>query len=297
MRVMKPSIGSLAVIALVTTVAPAAAQTLEKVAQSNKITVSYRESAAPFSYVIESTKAVGFAVDLTDAIVRDLRKKLGLSYLEVVYMPVTAQNRIPLLMSGAYDLECGSTTNTSARGKDVAFSVSHFYAGTRLLVKKASGIQNYGDLMHKTVASTGGSTNEKVLRAYGLEKNLDLQFVLSKDYADGLKLLETDQAVALALDDILLFGLKANSKSSNMLEVVGETLQVEPYGCMMRKDDPEFKKLVDGTITRLMDSGEFAKLYAKWFESPIPPNGVNLSMPMSAQLKANLKLHSDKPAQ
>lgn len=294
---MKHATGFLAAIALVTTVTPAAAQTLEKVAQSNKITVFYRESSVPFSYLIVPSKAVGFAVDLTDAIVDDLRKKLGKPNLDIIYMPVTAQNRIPLLMSGAYDLECGSTTNTSSRGKDVAFSVSHFYAGTRLLVKKGAGIQNYGDLMHKTVASTGGSTNEKVLRAYGIEKNLDLQFVLGKDYDDALQLLETDQAAALALDDILLYGLKANSKNPNMLEVVGETLQVEPYGCMMRKDDPEFKKLVDGTITRLMDSGEFAKLYGKWFETPIPPKNVNLSMPMSAQLKENLKLHSDKPAQ
>lgn len=297
MLVMKHATGFLAVVALVAAVTPTAAQTLEKVAQSNRITVSYRESSVPFSYLITPTKAVGFSVDLTDAIVDDLRKKLNRPHLDVIYMPVTAQNRIPLLMSGAYDLECGSTTNTSSRGKDVAFSVSHFYAGTRLLVKKVSGIQNYGDLMHKTVASTGGSTNEKILRAYGLEKNLDLQFVLGKDYDDALQLLETDQAAALALDDILLFGLKANSKNSNMLEVVGETLQVEPYGCMMRKDDPEFKKLVDGTITRLMDSGEYAKLYVKWFESPIPPKGANLSMPMSAQLKANLRLHSDKPAQ
>lgn len=297
MRVMKHATGFLTVIALVTTVAPTAAQTLEKLAQNNRITVSFRESSVPFSYVIGSTKAVGFSVDLTNAIVDDLRKKVNRPHLDVIYMPVTAQNRIPLLVSGAYDLECGSTTNTSSRGKDVAFSVSYFYAGTRLLVKKSSGIQNYGDLMRKTVASIGGSTNEKVLRAYGSEKNLDLQLVLGKDYDEGLQLLETDQAAALALDDILLFGLKANSKNSTTLEVVGETLQVEPYGCMMRKDDPEFKKVVDRTITRLMNSGEFTKLYAKWFESPIPPKGVNLSMPMSSKLKENLKLHSDKPAQ
>jgi len=273
------------------------AQTLKKVADSNKITVSYRESSVPFSYLISPTKAVGFAVDLTEAIVDDVRTKLKKPGLEVAYMPVTSQTRIPLLINGTYDLECGSTTNNSARGKDVAFAISHFFTGTRLLVKKTSGIKNYADLANKTVASTAGSTNEKVLRQYSADKHLNMQIILGKDYDDSLLLVENDSAVAFAMDDILLFGLIANSKNPGSLEVVGDTLQVEPYGCMLRKDDPEFKKLVDGTISRLMKSGEFSKLYAKWFESPIPPKGMILNMPMSEQLKANLKALSDKPAQ
>lgn len=273
------------------------AQTLKKIADSNKITVSYRESSVPFSYLISPTKAVGFAVDLTEAIVDDVRKKLKKPGLEVAYMPVTSQTRIPLLVNGTYDLECGSTTNNSARGKDVAFAISHFFTGTRLLVKKTSGIKNYADLANKTVASTAGSTNEKVLRQYSADKHLNMQIILGKDYDDSLLLVENDSAVAFAMDDVLLFGLIANSKNPGSLEVVGDTLQVEPYGCMLRKDDPEFKKLVDGTISRLMKSGEFSKLYAKWFESPIPPKGMILNMPMSKQLKANLKALSDKPAQ
>jgi len=273
------------------------AQTLKKVADTNKITVSYRESSVPFSYLISPTKAVGFAVDLTEAIVDDVRTKLKKPGLEVAYMPVTSQTRIPLLINGTYDLECGSTTNNSARGKDVAFAISHFFTGTRLLVKKTSGIKNYADLANKTVASTAGSTNEKVLRQYSADKHLNMQIILGKDYDDSLLLVENDSAVAFAMDDILLFGLIANSKNPGSLEVVGDTLQVEPYGCMLRKDDPEFKKLVDGTISRLMKSGEFSKLYAKWFESPIPPKGMILNMPMSEQLKANLKALSDKPAQ
>ena len=272
------------------------AQTLKKIADSNKITVSYREASVPFSYLIGSTKAVGFSVDLTEAIIDDVRKAVNKPNLEVATMPVTSQNRIPLLMNGTYDLECGSTTNNSTRGKDVTFAINHFYTGTRLLTKRSSGIRNYADLAKKTVASTTGTTNAQVIRKYNTDNNLDMQIVLGKDHDDSLLMVETDRAVAFAMDDILLFGLRANSKSPDTLQVVADSLQVEPYACMVRKDDPDFKKLVDGTITRLMRSGEFARMYTKWFESPIPPKGVNLSLPMSQQLKDNLREMSDKPA-
>ena len=272
------------------------AQTLEKIASSNKITVSYREASVPFSYLIGSSKSVGFSVELTEAIIDDVRKKVKKPTLEVAYMPVTSQNRIPLLMNGTYDLECGSTTNNSTRAKDVTFAINHFYTGTRLLAKKASGIKNYADLAKKTVASTTGTTNAQVIRKYNADKKLDIQIILGKDHDDSLLLVENDRATAFAMDDILLFGLMANSKNPATLEVVGDALQVEPYACMVRKDDPEFKKLVDDTITRLVKSGEFAKLYDKWFMSPIPPKGVNLNLPMAAELKDNLKELSDKPA-
>jgi glutamate/aspartate transport system substrate-binding protein len=274
----------------------AGAQTLKKIADSNTITVSYRESSVPFSYLIGPNKAVGFAVDLADAVVDDVRANLKRPALEVVHMPVNAQTRMPLLINGTYDLECGSTTNNATRGKEVSFAISHFYTGTRLLTKKSSGIKSYADLANKTVASTAGSTNEAVLRKYIADKNLSTEIVLGKDYDDSMRLVEEGRAVAFAMDDILLFGLMANSKNPGSLEVVGDTLQVEPYGCMLRKDDPEFKTLVDGTIKRLMQSGEFSRLYTKWFESPIPPKGTNLNMPMSERLKANLQEHSDKPA-
>jgi ABC-type amino acid transport substrate-binding protein len=274
----------------------ASAQTLKKVADSNKITVSYRESSVPFSYLISATKAVGFSVDLTEVIIDDVRKKLNKPTLDVARVAVTSQNRIPLLVNGTYDLECGSTTNNSARGKDVAFSINIFYTGTRLLTKKLSNIKNYADLAKKTVASTTGTTNAQVMRKFNADQNLDMQLILGKDHDDSLLLVESDRAVAFAMDDILLFGLIANSRNAASLEVVGDSLQVEPYACMMRKDDPEFKALVDGTISRMMKSGEFAKLYAKWFETAVPPRGTNLSLPMSPQLKDNLKALSDKPA-
>lgn len=281
---------------LITATPTATAQTLEKIASSNRITVGHRESSVPFSYLAGSSKAVGFSVDLTEAIVSEVKRRLDRPTLGVSSIAVTGQNRIPLLVDGSYDLECGSTTHTSAREKDVAFSVNYFYAGTRLLTKKGSGIRGMADLAKKTVATTGGSTNEKVLRKEIADRGLDTQVLASKDYADGLADLLADKAAALALDDVLLFGLRANAADPAALEVVGEALQVEPYGCMLRKNDPEFKALVDGTIGRLMSSGEFTRLYAKWFESPIPPKGANLAMPMSEPLKANLREQSDKAA-
>ena len=272
------------------------AQTLKKVTDNNKITVAYRESSVPFSYLISQTKAVGFSVDLTEAILDDVRKAVKKPNLEVAYLSVTSQNRIPLLMNGSIDLECGSTTNNSTRGKDVAFAINHFYTGTRLLTKTSSGVQNYADLAGKTVASTTGTTNALVMRKYNADKNLDMKILLGKDHDDSLLLVEGDRALAFAMDDILLFGLRANSKNPDSLHVVGDSLQVEPYACMLRKDDPEFKAVVDGTVSRLMKSGEFSKMYTKWFESPIAPRGVNLNLPMSQQLKDNIQALSDKPA-
>ena len=274
----------------------AQADTLKKVADSNKITVAYRESSVPFSYLAGSTKAVGFAVDLTDAIVDAVKKKLGKPNLEVGMMAVTSQNRIPLLTNGTIDLECGSTTNNIARGKDVAFAINHFYTGTRLLAKKSSNIKNYADLAGKTVASTTGTTNAQVIRKYSQDQNLGMNLILGKDHDDSLLLVQSDRAVAFAMDDVLLFGLMANSKDPASLEVVGDSLQVEPYACMLRKDDPAFKALVDGVITDAMKSGEFERLYTKWFMSPIAPKNINLNLPLSAQLRDNLKAFSDKPA-
>lgn len=274
----------------------ASAQTLQKVADANKITVSYREASVPFSYLIGSKTAIGFSVELTEAVIDDVRKKIKKPNLEVNYMAVTSQNRIPLMVNGTIDLECGSTTNNSTRAKDVTFSTNIFYTGTRLLTKKDSGIKNYADLAGKTVASTTGTTNAQVIRKYSADKKLDMQIVLGKDHDDSLLLVENDRVKAFAMDDILLFGLRANSKNPAALEVVGDSIQVEPYACFMRKDDPEFKKLVDGTLARLIKSGEFNRLYTKWFMSPIPPKGVNLNLPMSAELKDNLKAMSDKPA-
>ena len=272
-----------------------AADTLAKIAASGKITLAYRESSVPFSY-LDGGKPIGFSVELSNAVVEAVKKKLNKPNLEVAMMAVTSQNRIPLLSNGTIDLECGSTTNNSARAKDVSFAVNHFYTGTRLLVKKSSNIKDYADLAKKTVTSTTGTTNALVMRKYNAEKNLDMDIVLAKDHADAFLLVESGRAVAFAMDDILLFGLMANAKNPAEFEVVGEALQVEPYACMLAKDDAAFKKLVDDTFIGLMKSGEFEKMYTKWFLQPIPPKNVPLNLPMSPQLRDNIKSPSDKPA-
>ncbi|MDR7377752.1 glutamate/aspartate transport system substrate-binding protein [Rhodoferax ferrireducens] len=274
----------------------ASADTLQKIAESGQITVAYREASVPFSYLAGATTPEGFSVEITNAVVDAVKKQLKKPDLKVTLQAVTSQNRIPLLQNGTIDLECGSTTNNTVRGKDVQFAINHFYTGTRLLVKKAAGIKNYADLAKKTVASTSGTTNAQVIRKYNLEKNLGMEIQLGKDHDDAMLLVDSGRASAFAMDDILLFGLIGNAKNPAEWEVVGDSLQVEPYACMLRKDDPQFKQLVDGVIGGMMKSGQFEKLYTKWFMSPIPPKGQNLNLPMSKELRDNLKALSDKPA-
>ena len=274
----------------------AQADTLKKIADTGKITVAYRESSVPFSYLAGSGGPVGFAVEITNAIVDAVKKQLNKPGLKVDMQAVTSQNRIPLLQNGTIDIECGSTTNNSARGKDVQFAINHFYTGTRLLVKKNSGIKNWADLAKKKPSTTTGTTNVQVIRKYSKDNNLDFDIVLGKDHDDSMLLVDAGRAEAFAMDDILLFGLKNNARNPADWDVVGDALQVEPYACMMRKDDPQFQKLVNGVIGGMMKSGEFERLYTKWFMSPIPPKGQVIGLPMSQELKDNLTAQSDKPA-
>jgi ABC-type amino acid transport substrate-binding protein len=273
------------------------ADTLKKIADSGKITVAYRESSVPFSYLAGGNSAVGFSADLTNSVLDEVKKRLNNPNIKVESQAVTSQNRIPLLQNGTIDLECGSTTNNSTRGKDVQFTTNLFYTGTRLLTKKTSGIKNYADLAKKTVATTTGTTNAQVMRKYNADNSLGMDIVLGKDHDDAVLMVDSGRAVAFAMDDILLFGLKGNAKNPGEWDVVGDSLQVEPYACMMRKDDPKFQELVNGVIGGMMKSGDFEKLYTKWFMSPIPPKGQNLNLPMSKELRDNLKAQSDKPAQ
>ncbi|MHA7599402.1 amino acid ABC transporter substrate-binding protein [Alicycliphilus sp. T452] len=274
----------------------AQADTLKKVADTGKITVAYRESSVPFSYLAGSGGPVGFSVEITNAIVDAVKKQLNKPGLKVDMQAVTSQNRIPLLQNGTIDIECGSTTNNAVRGKDVQFAINYFYTGTRLLVKKNSGIKNWADLARKKVSSTTGTTNAQVIRKYSKDNNLDFDIVLGKDHDDSMLLVDAGRAEAFAMDDILLFGLKNNARNPADWDVVGDALQVEPYACMMRKDDPQFQKLVNGVVGGMMKSGEFEKLYAKWFMAPIPPKGQVIGLPLSQELKDNLTAQSDKPA-
>jgi glutamate/aspartate transport system substrate-binding protein len=271
------------------------ASTLAKMAETGSITLSYRESSVPFSY-LDNAKPIGFSVEVCDRIVDELKAKVKRPDLKVERMPVTSQNRIPLVQNGTVDLECGSTTNNSARREQVEFAVNYFYTGTRLMAKKTAGIKSLTDLKGKKVATTAGTTNFQVLRKYFRDNNLDTEIITAKDHADGALLAENGRVEAYAMDDILLYGLVANSKAPADWVVTGEPLQVEPYAIMLRKNDPDFKKAVDDALIGLMKSGEFEKLYTKWFLNPIPPRRVPLNVPMSDELKANLKAFSDKPA-
>ena len=271
--------------------------TLAKVAETGTMRVAYRESSVPFSY-LDNAKPIGFGVEVCDRVIDAVKAKVKKPDLKIELQAVTSQNRIPLLMNGTIDIECGSTTNNKARNEQVDFAINYFYTGTRLLTKKGLGIKNYADLRGKSVSTTSGTTNFQVLRKYITTNNFtDINVLAGKDHADSFLSVENGRAVAFAMDDILLYGLAANAKNPAEWEVVGDALQVEPYAVMVRKGDPEFKKLVDETIAGLIKSGDFEKLYKKWFQSPIPPRGANLNVPMNEELRANMKALSDAPAQ
>lgn len=274
----------------------ATAQTLDKVKSSGTITVAYRESSIPFSYLDDKAQPTGFGWEICGRIVDEVKKATGRADLKVATQSVTSANRIPLLMNGTIDIECGSTTNNSDRGKQVAFATNYFYTGTRLLVKAGSPIKSMADLAGKKVVSTTGTTNYRIMRSYNDEKKLGFDLLGAKDHSESQLVVQSGRADAFAMDDILLYGLRASAANPAEWAVVGEALQVEPYAIMLRKDDPTFKTLVDGVLAKLMDSGEFTRLYTKWFMSPIPPKGVNLNAPMPKELQDNLKAKSDKPA-
>jgi len=278
---------------------PAFAQTagtLDKVKQSGAITLAYRESSVPFSYLDDKAQPVGFGHEICLKIVDEVKKVTGRADLKVNLQAVTSANRIPLLQNGTIDIECGSTTNNSTRGKQVQFAINYFYTGTKFLVKTGTTVKSIEDLKGKTIVSTTGTTNFQILRNLNEEKKLGMELLGAKDHADAALMVESGRAVAFGMDDILLYGLRASAQNPSSLAVVGDPIQVEPYAIMMRLDDPAFRKVVNDTLAGLMKSGEFTKLYNKWFMSPIPPKGINLNAPMSPELVENLKALSDKPA-
>ena len=287
---------ALALCALTAAAAAQTASTLDKVKQSGQITLAFRESSIPFSYLDDKAEPTGFGFEICQKIVDDVKKAVGRPDLKVGLQAVTSANRIPLLQNGTIDIECGSTTNNSERAKQVAFAINYFYTGTRFLVKAGAPVKSLDDLKGKTVVSTTGTTNYRIIRNLNEEKKLGIDLLGAKDHAESALMVQTGRALAFGMDDILLYGLKASAANPNELAVVGEAIQVEPYAIMLRRDDPVFKKLVDDTLAGLMRSGEFERLYKKWFQSPIPPKGINLQAPMSKELVDNIKALSDKPA-
>ncbi|MGB8433405.1 MAG: amino acid ABC transporter substrate-binding protein [Burkholderiales bacterium] len=280
---------ALAVLLGTALAAPAAAQeltgTLKKIKDSGTITVGHRDSSIPFSYYDDKQQVVGYAVDLCMRIVDAVKAELKMPNIQVKLNPVTSATRIPLMANGTIDLECGSTTNNLERQKQVAFTITHFVTANRFVAKKSSGIKTLADLKGKTVVSTAGTTNIKWATAANTEQNLGMNIVAAKDHAEAFLMVDTGRAAAFFMDDILLYSLVANSKSPGDWIIGSDAYTVEPYGIMLRRDDPAFKKVVDAAMIRTYKSGEINAIYEQWFLKPVPPKGINLNVPMSLQLK------------
>jgi glutamate/aspartate transport system substrate-binding protein len=267
--------------------------TLKKIKDSGTITVGYRESSVPFSYLDDKQQPIGFAMDICTKIVAAVKAELKLEKLDVKLNPVTSATRIPLLSNGTIDLECGSTTNNLERQKQVSYTNTHFLTATRLVSKKASAIKSIDDLKGKTIVSTAGTTNIKQMNEINTAKNLGMTILSGKDHAESFLMVETDRAVAFAMDDILLASLAAASKEPAAFEISKDAFSpAEPYGIMIPKDDPAFKKVVDGATAALYKA-EGAALFKKWFQSPIAPKGLNLNFTMTPQLEKMLTTPSD----
>jgi len=288
---------SAALIATAFAAAPALAQesaTLKKAKDTGTLTLGHRESSIPFSYYNDQQQVIGYSQELMMKAVDGVKENLKLAKLDTKLMPVTSANRITLVQNGTVDIECGSTTNNLERQKQVGFSTTVFIIGTRLMTKKDSGIKDFPDLAGKNVVTTAGTTSERLLRKMNEEKKMGMNIISAKDHGESFLTLETGRAVAFMMDDALLYGEMAKAKKPGDWIVTGTAQSKEAYGCMVRKDDPEFKKVVDAALTKAMTSGEAEKIYAKWFMNPIPPKGLNLNMPMSDEMKELYKAPNDK---
>jgi glutamate/aspartate transport system substrate-binding protein len=270
--------------------------TLKKVKETGTITIGYRDSSIPFSYLDDNQKPIGFAIDICLGIVDAVKKELKLDQLKVEFNPVTSSTRIPLLSNGTVDLECGSTTNNPERLKQVAFTNTHFLTATRFVSKKASNLNSIDDLKGKSVVSSAGTTNIKQLTEANAARNLGINIIPAKEHAESFLMVETDRAVAVVLDDILLASFVAGSKDPDAYVMSKDAFsKPEPYGIMLRKDDPAFKKVVDAATAALYQSADGLKLYDKWFMQKIPPKGLNLNTPIGAELKRVFSNPSDSP--
>lgn len=271
----------------------AASPTLDKIREIGRITFGYREASIPFAYLGADNKPTGLSLELCSAVADKIRVDLRLPRLETGYVPVDASNRIPLLQNGTIDLECGSTTNTAERQRQVSFSIATYVASPRWLVSASSAVTEPNGLQGQTIVVTQGSLNLAVARKIITEQKLTTAIVQAKDHAESLLMLRTGRAAAWFEDDILVAGLVANSPDPTVFRMLAATYGPTYYGLMTPREDPEFKALVDTVIKEKMVSGEFNRLYTKWFESPIPPKGQNLLLPMSDTMKARVASPSD----
>ncbi|MGV2291222.1 glutamate/aspartate ABC transporter substrate-binding protein [Trinickia sp. YCB016] len=270
------------------------AGTLKKIKDTGVISLGHRESSIPFSYYDDKQNVIGYSYEFQMKVVDAVKQKLKMPNLKTKLTPVTSQNRIPLVQNGTVDIECGSTTNNAERQQQAAFSNTIFVIGTRLMTKKDSGIKDFPDLKGKTVVTTAGTTSERLLRKMNQDKSMGMNIISAKDHGDSFLTLETGRASAFMMDDALLAGERAKSKNPDQYVITGTPQSREAYGCMLRKNDPEFKKVVDEAIAQVQTSGEGDKIYKRWFESPIPPKGLNLNFPESDDMKALFKSPNDK---
>lgn len=268
--------------------------TLKKINENGVIIVGHRESSVPFSYYDNQQNVVGYSQDYSNHIVDAVKKTLNKPDLQVKLIPVTSQNRIPLLQNGTFDFECGSTTNNLARQQQAAFSNTIFVVGTRLLTGKDSGIKDFADLAGKNVVVTSGTTSEMLLNKLNDEKQMKMRIISAKDHGDAFRTLESGRAVAFMMDDALLAGERAKAKKPDNWVIVGTPQSEEAYGCMLRKDDPQFKALIDKTVSDAQTSGEAEKSYTRWFKQPIPPKNLNLNFELSDEMKGLFKAPNDK---
>ncbi|WP_255576337.1 amino acid ABC transporter substrate-binding protein [Comamonas sp. Y33R10-2] len=267
---------------------------LEKIKAAGRITIAHRDTSIPFSYLDANKKPIGYAMDLCSKLVDAIRAQLQIPALPVDYLAVSSAARIPTIVESKASLECGSTTNTAERRKQVDFTISHFIASVRLLTPVSSNITAVDDLSGKTVVSTKGSTSITELARINTERLLKIKIMPANNHQEGFDAVAAGTAQAFAMDDVLLSGLRAQSKEPAKYAIVGKPMTVEPYAIMLPKDDEAFKKVVNQEMLRLIRSGELQALYAKWFQKPIAPNGINLEMPMSYLLRESLRYPTDK---
>jgi glutamate/aspartate transport system substrate-binding protein len=271
--------------------------TLKKIKDTGAITIGHRESSVPFSYLDDKQQPIGYAMELCMKVVDAVKTELKMPNLKVNLQPVTSSNRIPLLQNGTIDLECGSTTNSVKRQEQVAFGPTYFVINVTAAVKRNSGINSLADLAGKTISTTSGTTSVPLMKAYEKTKSVEVKEIYGKDHAESFLLMADDRAAAFVMDDILLAGQIANSKNPGEFKIIQESLRQEPYSMMLRKDDPQFKALVDTTIGKVMKSGEIEKIYYKWFQSPVPPKGMNINFPMTPAIREAFKNPNDKGVQ
>jgi len=292
------SVSSLCLAATIAVALPAAAEpgaVLKKIKDTGEITLGYRESSIPFSYLDDKAQPVGYSIELCGKVVDAIKAELKMPNLKVNRQAVTSQNRIPLVANGTVQLECGSTVNNVERQAQVSFSVTSFIVATRFVAKKSAGDKTVADLKGKTVAVTSGTNTLKRVRELNEARSLGMTILNGKDHAESMLLVTTGRAEAFFEDDILLTGMVAASNDPNGYALSTEGYSVDPYALMFPKDDPEFKRVVDGALTGLYKSGEITKIYDRWFMKPIPPKNITLNFPVGAQLQTVFAKPTDSP--